>query len=177
MATAVAATPAAAAASPRRCGHCGEPGATKRCGGCKLAFYCSVTCQGAAWKAGHKQECKRLQEQQQAQQEQEQAARDGVEGSTSLASSSFGKEKEQAGAAGYPREPLLRAHDAAAAAMLRLPTRKERDKADKAVGTIIFDDQKVRAPAPKKAGGCAIVPREDFTKAFHAFTGGASARR
>lgn len=29
-----------------------------KCGGCGKAHYCSVECQRAAWKAGHKQECK-----------------------------------------------------------------------------------------------------------------------
>ena len=31
-----------------------------RCGKCKLPYYCGSTCQRAAWKLGHKVECKYL---------------------------------------------------------------------------------------------------------------------
>ena len=37
----------------------------KSCARCKVAAYCSKACQVAAWKGGHKQECKALQEERQ----------------------------------------------------------------------------------------------------------------
>ncbi|GAQ78908.1 hypothetical protein KFL_000200615 [Klebsormidium nitens] len=44
----------------KRCSKCGASGiAIKTCGGCKRAYYCSKECQMAAWKEGHKAECKR----------------------------------------------------------------------------------------------------------------------
>lgn len=39
------------------CEHCSRVGSrAKKCGGCKLVYYCSVECQTAAWQA-HKTEC------------------------------------------------------------------------------------------------------------------------
>ena len=62
-----AAAAAAAAARFASCSACGAPapsGADARplpvCSGCRGAAYCSKDCQRAAWKAGHKDECKRL---------------------------------------------------------------------------------------------------------------------
>lgn len=44
------------------CANCGALQSVnvklKRCGGCKEVKYCSTACQAAAWKAGHKTECK-----------------------------------------------------------------------------------------------------------------------
>jgi hypothetical protein len=41
--------------------HCGAKGPNlKKCGGCKTAYYCSVECQRANWKDGHKLLCKIL---------------------------------------------------------------------------------------------------------------------
>jgi hypothetical protein len=50
---------------------CNNPGCTSMakvgemllgssCSGCRLARYCSKTCQGAAWKMGHSKVCKRI---------------------------------------------------------------------------------------------------------------------
>ncbi|KAK9899880.1 hypothetical protein P389DRAFT_207487 [Cystobasidium minutum MCA 4210] len=40
------------------CGSCLKLDKTHlRCGGCKVAYYCSPACQRADWKARHKQEC------------------------------------------------------------------------------------------------------------------------
>ena len=58
------------------CSHCGmhpsgwqntnpeplHPKVFSKCAGCRVAVYCSKECQRAAWKAGHKAECKLLQE-------------------------------------------------------------------------------------------------------------------
>jgi hypothetical protein len=52
----------------RACDACGAreaaPGAHKRCGSCGRAAYCSRACQTAHWKAGHKRDCPRDQQQQ-----------------------------------------------------------------------------------------------------------------
>ena len=41
------------------CSFCDKPGASlKRCGNCKLAWYCDEDCQRADWKAGHKAVCR-----------------------------------------------------------------------------------------------------------------------
>jgi len=32
----------------------------KRCGGCRIPVYCSVTCQKASWKGGHKELCREV---------------------------------------------------------------------------------------------------------------------
>jgi len=37
--------------------ECSAPGPPKRCSRCHRAFYCSVACQRAHWKTGHKEEC------------------------------------------------------------------------------------------------------------------------
>ena len=44
----------------RACLHCGAADNTKRCGGCRVAWFCDndKQCLKAAWKTGHKQECK-----------------------------------------------------------------------------------------------------------------------
>jgi len=46
------------------CSHCGSPESHtvkhKRCSACRHRLYCSVDCQRMDWKAGHKNECKRL---------------------------------------------------------------------------------------------------------------------
>ena len=34
----------------------------KKCGACHVRSYCSVECQKAAWKDGHKIECERIRE-------------------------------------------------------------------------------------------------------------------
>lgn len=44
---------------PLSCGSCGKEGATKTCARCKAVKYCSQACQRAAWKAGHRRNCKR----------------------------------------------------------------------------------------------------------------------
>ena len=42
-----------------RCTHCGSSQVIlKRCGGCKLVYYCGVTCQTQHWHSKHKYECK-----------------------------------------------------------------------------------------------------------------------
>ena len=41
----------------KNCSACGSS-ATLACGGCGDVVYCGVKCQKAAWKAGHKNECK-----------------------------------------------------------------------------------------------------------------------
>ena len=46
-----------------RCGHCGALAATQSlhlCTGCRQRKYCNQACQLAAWRAGHKRECKLL---------------------------------------------------------------------------------------------------------------------
>ncbi|GAQ78909.1 hypothetical protein KFL_000200620 [Klebsormidium nitens] len=44
----------------KRCSKCGASGvAVKTCSGCRRAQYCSKECQVAAWKEGHKVECRR----------------------------------------------------------------------------------------------------------------------
>ena len=46
-----------------RCGYCGTPAATQSlhlCTGCRQRKYCNRACQLAAWRAGHKHECKLL---------------------------------------------------------------------------------------------------------------------
>ena len=43
-----------------RCAACGTVGASQRCGACRYAQYCNPACQREHWKAGHKQECKRI---------------------------------------------------------------------------------------------------------------------
>ncbi|ORY68941.1 uncharacterized protein BCR38DRAFT_424825 [Pseudomassariella vexata] len=47
---------------PKTCHSCGEAKQTmERCGGCKLAYYCSKDCQVKGWKdKGHKTQCKVL---------------------------------------------------------------------------------------------------------------------
>jgi hypothetical protein len=43
------------------CSHCGQAAAKLRlCGGCKQRQYCGQECQRAAWKSGHRGECKVL---------------------------------------------------------------------------------------------------------------------
>lgn len=42
--------------SGRLCAQCGNPKATKKCGKCMAAYYCSVNCQKANWPA-HKLQC------------------------------------------------------------------------------------------------------------------------
>ena len=43
-----------------RCGGSGREGAAlKRCGACRTAYYCSSQCQQEAWRAGHKQACRK----------------------------------------------------------------------------------------------------------------------
>ena len=39
------------------CEDCGAPSATLRCGRCREAYYCNITCQKHAWKKGHKHKC------------------------------------------------------------------------------------------------------------------------
>ena len=61
----------------RSCAQCGRaessPSAHKPCSRCKVAFYCSTACQAKHWKAGgHKQNCRKLQQQRQQPQQQEQ---------------------------------------------------------------------------------------------------------
>lgn len=48
------------AALDRVCSEClfETPGSLKRCTACKVAQYCSVTCQSVAWKSIHKEECR-----------------------------------------------------------------------------------------------------------------------
>lgn len=47
-----------------QCSYCGAPETEtikhKRCSQCKQALYCSADCQRYHWKAGHKDECKKL---------------------------------------------------------------------------------------------------------------------
>lgn len=43
-----------------RCAACDSLGASLRCGACHYARYCNAACQRAAWKAGHRAECKVL---------------------------------------------------------------------------------------------------------------------
>ena len=43
---------------PRQCHHCRAAEGTKKCSRCRSAWYCSVVCQKAAWKA-HKATCKK----------------------------------------------------------------------------------------------------------------------
>ena len=46
-----------------RCGHCGNLDTTQTlqlCTGCRQRAYCGQSCQLAAWRAGHKKECKLL---------------------------------------------------------------------------------------------------------------------
>jgi hypothetical protein len=38
----------------------GEGGGSKKCSGCRVAWYCSEACQYADWKVGHKRMCKAL---------------------------------------------------------------------------------------------------------------------
>jgi len=49
----------------RRCGNlsgASEAGLrTQVCSGCNVARYCSTACQKAAWRAGHRGACQRLQ--------------------------------------------------------------------------------------------------------------------
>ena len=40
-----------------KCAACGEAGASLKCGGCGLVYYCSRECQKKHWKV-HKKECK-----------------------------------------------------------------------------------------------------------------------
>lgn len=42
-----------------RCGKCGATPAPFRCGGCKLAQYCTSDCARADWVSGHRASCKR----------------------------------------------------------------------------------------------------------------------
>jgi hypothetical protein len=44
----------------RVCSQCltEAPNSLKRCTGCKVVQYCSVTCQSRAWKSIHKEECR-----------------------------------------------------------------------------------------------------------------------
>jgi hypothetical protein len=42
------------------CARCGNGGNLMRCAACKSVSYCGKECQTAAWKEGHKKECKRL---------------------------------------------------------------------------------------------------------------------
>jgi hypothetical protein len=62
-----AAPPRAAAQAPapeapqRTCDACGESGARLKCRACMRARYCSKACQAAAWRAGHREQCKQQQ--------------------------------------------------------------------------------------------------------------------
>eukprot|EP00592_Proboscia_alata_P006813 CAMPEP_0194356690 /NCGR_PEP_ID=MMETSP0174-20130528/4283_1 /TAXON_ID=216777 /ORGANISM="Proboscia alata, Strain PI-D3" /LENGTH=524 /DNA_ID=CAMNT_0039126385 /DNA_START=18 /DNA_END=1592 /DNA_ORIENTATION=- len=48
------------------CHHCGDVTTNiQKCAGCKKAAYCSKACQKLAWKSGHKEECKKIQQQHQ----------------------------------------------------------------------------------------------------------------
>jgi hypothetical protein len=38
----------------------GEGAGSKRCAGCRTAWYCGIACQRADWRAGHKEMCKVL---------------------------------------------------------------------------------------------------------------------
>lgn len=44
------------------CGKLALRRSLKRCSACKRAMYCSVACQTSHWKAGHKGECKKIQQ-------------------------------------------------------------------------------------------------------------------
>ena len=45
------------------CAFCGDPATDRslqKCSGCRQRKYCNQACQRAAWRAGHKEECRRL---------------------------------------------------------------------------------------------------------------------
>ena len=46
-----------------QCAFCGDPATDRplqKCSGCRQRKYCDQACQRAAWRAGHKEECRRL---------------------------------------------------------------------------------------------------------------------
>lgn len=73
--------PGSAAPPPagQKCSHCGRVGSgLKNCSLCKVAKYCDVQCQRAAWNAGHKAACPGAAAAAAAKQAAAPAARDGA---------------------------------------------------------------------------------------------------
>ena len=87
-----------------RCAQCGARGAANVCGRCKVATYCDVDCQRAAWRAGHKAAC---------------AAADLVERHVDVAASPVGARAPPATL--FVRQPAAPAPDAAALRALVRP--------------------------------------------------------
>lgn len=50
-------SPLALIDGPLLCSWCAAEGASNRCTGCEIAYYCSKTCQKRHWRAGHKDKC------------------------------------------------------------------------------------------------------------------------